>query len=71
MKLPFELDFTSVVVGYIAGVMLYNSIATLVFAIISISDEIFRLYTSVVIGVIPAIYFIFKVTVESSAISIS
>lgn len=41
--------------------LLLISIATLIFTVLSISDEIFRLYTSIIIGIIPAINFIFNI----------
>lgn len=31
MSLPFGLDFTSMIVGYVAGIMMYNSIALVIF----------------------------------------
>lgn len=40
--------------------LLIISLVALILSIISISDEIFRLYTSVIIGIIPALNFIFN-----------
>lgn len=41
--------------------LLLISIATLILTVLAISDEIFRLYTSVIIGIIPALNFIFNI----------
>lgn len=51
--------------------LLIISLVALVLTIISISDEIFRLYTSVIIGIIPAIIFISSFKNKENKIFIS
>jgi hypothetical protein len=41
--------------------LLLISAVTLIFTVLAISDEIFRLYTSIIIGIIPALNFIYNV----------
>jgi hypothetical protein len=41
--------------------LLLISLATLILTVLAISDEIFRLYTSIIIGIIPALNFIFNI----------
>ena len=50
--------------------LLLISIATLTLTVIAISDEIFRLYTSLIIGIIPALNFIFNIKNKENKIII-